>query len=65
MGPIHPSYIVDERGKRQGVILKMEEFEELLECIEDVFDVQEMERLRAEPTVSWEDVKAKRASGQS
>lgn len=35
---VQPKYIVDENGKRQSVILSIEEFEALMEYIEDAND---------------------------
>jgi len=55
---IHPQYMVDGKGKRRSVVLRMKEFEEMLRRLEDVYDVAEIERLRDEPCYPWEQVKA-------
>ena len=60
MNEIHPQYVIDAQGRPHSVLLSLDEFEDLLECAEDVLDAQEMERLKSEPRVSWEEVKAER-----
>ena len=60
MDRIPPQYLVDAEGKPQNVLLKVAEFEELLECAQEVLDPQEIETLREEPTIPWEQVKADR-----
>ena len=60
LNQIHPQYVIDDEGKPQGVLLKINEFEELVETAQDVMDAREIEQLKAEPRFSWEDVKAKR-----
>lgn len=40
-------YITDERGRRMRVILKIEEYERLVEAAEDAEDVREHERVMA------------------
>jgi len=65
MNQIHPQYLVDAEGKPQAVLLRIGEFEELLECAEDVLDLQEMERLKDEPRIAWAQVKAQREAGRT
>jgi hypothetical protein len=55
---IHPQYMVDGKGKRRSVVLRMKEFEEILKRLEDVYDVAEIERLKDEPCYPWDQVKA-------
>jgi hypothetical protein len=55
MSNLHLQYVTDENGNRVSVLLPLEEFEALLE---DMQDLQEALRLKDEPTVSWESVKA-------
>jgi len=62
MNQFHPQYLVDEEGKPRSVLLAINEFEELLECAQDVLDLQEIERLREEPRTSWAEVKSQRES---
>ncbi|CAN5273588.1 hypothetical protein BH24ACT17_BH24ACT17_07230 [soil metagenome] len=40
-------YIVDENGKRTGVILPVEEYERLIEALEDLEDVRLYEEAKA------------------
>ena len=63
MNPIHPQYVVDEQGRPHSVLLKISEFEELIECVQDVLDGQDIERLKDEPCVPWDEIKAQRESG--
>ncbi|MEX2722198.1 MAG: hypothetical protein Q6362_012410 [Candidatus Wukongarchaeota archaeon] len=49
-------YIVDKKGRRMGVILSIEEYEELLEDLHDLSIVAER---RDEPTTTFEEVKKK------
>jgi hypothetical protein len=60
MTQIHPQYVVDAEGHRQSVLLPIEEFEELIECAQDVLDAAEIDRLRSEPKYSWAEVKSER-----
>jgi PHD/YefM family antitoxin component YafN of YafNO toxin-antitoxin module len=48
-----PKYLVDENGEKQGVLLSMEEYEELLEDLEDLAVAAER---RGEETVPHEEV---------
>jgi PHD/YefM family antitoxin component YafN of YafNO toxin-antitoxin module len=58
---LHPHYITDETGKKMSVVLSVDEYETLLEDIEDLAIVAER---RDEPTISHEDLEAKlRADG--
>ncbi len=50
---LQAQYVTDHQGKKTAVIVPIEEFEELLEDIEDL--VVLLER-RDEPTVSFEEV---------
>ena len=60
----HPQYLVDAQGKPKSVLLSIDEFEELLECAQDVLDAAEIERLKDEPRFSWSEVKAEREAGR-
>lgn len=51
---LQAQYITDEAGKKTAVILPIEEFEELLEDLEDLAILAER---RDEPTLSFEEVK--------
>jgi PHD/YefM family antitoxin component YafN of YafNO toxin-antitoxin module len=45
--PMEARYIVDENGKRTGVILPVEEYEPLLEALEDLEDARLYDEARA------------------
>ena len=49
-------FITDDKGKKTAVILPIEEFEELLEDLEDLAIMAER---RDEPTIPFEEVVAK------
>ena len=53
---LQAQYITDEKGKKTAVILPIEEFEELLEDIEDLAVLLER---RDEPTVPFDEVVTK------
>jgi hypothetical protein len=52
---IEPEYITDTEGNRRGVILSIEEYEELME---DIADLAVLAERREEPTISHEDLVA-------
>jgi hypothetical protein len=52
---LKPQYITDADGTKKGVILSIEEFEELLEDIEDLAVLAER---REEPVISHEELVA-------
>jgi len=52
---LHPQFVTNEAGERTAVILPIDEFQELLEDIDDLAAVADR---RNEPTVSHEDVLA-------
>jgi hypothetical protein len=62
-----PQYLVDEKGQRTAVVLPIEEYEELVEALEQLDDVRHLEKAKAvagQP-VPWEHVKAElRAQGK-
>jgi PHD/YefM family antitoxin component YafN of YafNO toxin-antitoxin module len=55
MPTIKPQYITDADGRKKGVILSIEEYEELMEDIEDLAVLVER---REEPTISHEELVA-------
>ena len=55
MNKLHVRYLVDEQGKRTSVLLPIEEFEELLQDLEDLALLVER---RDEPTIPHEQVVA-------
>jgi PHD/YefM family antitoxin component YafN of YafNO toxin-antitoxin module len=52
---IKPQYITDADGKKKSVVLPIEEYEELMEDIEDLAILAER---REEPVISHEDLVA-------
>ena len=52
---LHPQYVTDSDGQRKAVILSVEEFEELLEDLDDLALAAER---RDDPTVPHEKAKA-------
>ena len=50
---LHPEYVTDEEGHKKAVILPIEEFDELLEDVDDLACLAER---RDEPTVPHEKV---------
>ena len=52
---LHPQYVTDESGKKTAVILPIDEYQELLEDLEDLATAAER---RDEPTVSHEELVA-------
>lgn len=53
---LRAQYVTDETGKKTAVILPIEEFEELLEDLQDLAILAER---RDEPTISHEEVVAR------
>jgi len=46
---LHPQYITDQAGKRQSVILPVEEFHQLLEDLEDLAALAERKEEETTP----------------
>lgn len=61
---LHPQFVIDRKGKRQGVLLTMKEYQELLESAQDMIDAALIDEVRDAPRVSWKAVKAKRSRRQ-
>ena len=59
--PLHPQYLIDEKGQRRSVLLSIEEYRELLESAQDVLDADLIEEVKGEPRVPWTQVKGKRS----
>lgn len=55
MPQFHPEYVTDSDGKKRAVILPIEEYEDLLEDLQDLAIAAER---RNEPTVSHEQLLA-------
>jgi len=54
MGKFQEQYIMDEKGQKKGVILPIEEYEELLEDLHDLAVIAER---RNEPTITFNELK--------
>jgi PHD/YefM family antitoxin component YafN of YafNO toxin-antitoxin module len=60
---VEARYIVDENGKRVSVILPIEEYERLIEALEELEDIRAYDEAKAElergedELVPWEKVK--------
>ena len=51
-------YVVDEKGNKTGVFLPYEEYQSLLERLEELGDTRDVEAAQAEPDlVSWDEAK--------
>jgi len=59
--------LIDEAGQRTGVVLSLEEYEELIEAAEQIDDIRHLEegkKVKGKP-IPWEQVKAElRAEGK-
>lgn len=53
MNKIHPQYITNEEGLKTSVVIPIEEYEELMEDIEDLAAAAER---REEPSISHENL---------
>ncbi len=47
---VHPEYVVDARQKRKAVLLPYDEWEKILEAIEEVADIQAYDAAKASPS---------------
>jgi hypothetical protein len=60
-------YLVDEKGRRTGVVLSLKEYEDLVEAAEQLDDIRYLEAAKAEEgePIPWEQVKEElRAEGK-
>jgi antitoxin Phd len=55
-----PQFVVDEKGRRTGVLLTLRQYQSLLQRIEDLEDIQAAKEALAEEgeSIPWEQVKA-------
>jgi PHD/YefM family antitoxin component YafN of YafNO toxin-antitoxin module len=47
---VHPRYLVDEDGRRRAVVLDIEEYERLMDLLEDAADLRVARARANEPT---------------
>ena len=59
---IHPQYITDEHGKRVSVVLPIQQWQQVLEELEELDDIKLYDDVKArkEPTISLAEYKQKR-----
>lgn len=51
-------YVVDDKGNKTGVFVPIEEYQRLLERLDEIEDVRDVEAAQAEPSlVSWDEAK--------
>ena len=57
---LHPHYVNDARGARVVVVISADEFQAVLEDLEDLEGIRDLERAKAASTgtVPWKKVKA-------
>lgn len=48
---IKPKYLVDEKGHKTAVVIKLEDYENLMEFIEDLEDTNDLLKAEREATV--------------
>jgi PHD/YefM family antitoxin component YafN of YafNO toxin-antitoxin module len=41
---LHPQYVVDDSGRRKGVLLPLEEYQRLVELLEDQLDAADLDQ---------------------
>jgi hypothetical protein len=49
---VHPQYVVDETQQRKAVLLTLEDWQRILEALEDLDDVQAYDEAKAGPQES-------------
>lgn len=47
--PLHPDFIYDQEGNKKAVILKVEEFDALIEGLEDLYDLIRAYKVKQDP----------------
>lgn len=59
---IHPQYITDERGNRVSVVLPIQQWQQVLDELEELDDIRLYDEVKArnEPTISLAEYRAKR-----
>ncbi len=59
---LHPTYITDEQGKRVSVIVPIQEWQQLLDDLDELDDIRQYDEVKArnEPTISVADYRKKR-----
>ena len=59
---IHPQYVTDEHGQRVSVILPIEQWQQVLDELDELEDIRLYDEVKArnEPTISLADYRRKR-----
>ena len=59
---LHPQYITDERGNRVSVVLPIEQWQQMLDELEELDDIRLYDEVKArnEPTISLAEYRKKR-----
>ena len=59
---LHPQYITDEQGKRVSVILSIQQWQEMLDELEELTDIRLYDEVKArnEPTITLAEYKRQR-----
>lgn len=47
--PLHPEFIYDQEGNKKAVVLKVDEFEALIEGLEDLYDLIRAYKVKQDP----------------
>jgi len=47
---LHPDFIYDQQGNKKGVILKVDEFDALIEGLEDLYDIIRAYKVKQDPS---------------
>jgi hypothetical protein len=60
--PLHPQYITNAQGKRVSVVLPLQEWQRVLEKLEELEDIRLYDEVKArnEPTISLAEYRKKR-----
>lgn len=59
---LHPQYIIDEQGKRVSVVLPIQQWQQLLDDLDELEDIRLYDEVKArsEPTISLTEYRQKR-----
>lgn len=65
MNIIHPQYITDEDGKKLSVVIPFDEFEQMLEELDELDDIRLFDEVKKdqEPSMSFDDYVKQRFPG--
>ncbi len=60
--PIHPQYITDEQGRRVSVVMPIQQWQQVLDELEELDDIRLYDEVKArkEPTISLTEYRQKR-----